>query len=217
MDKGGVIELRRNTHSIVMRQLALDLAPPPAPTLANFAPGANARALAAVRELVDGGGRAVLYLWGAPGSGRSHLLRAAATERPDLLTLDDVQRLSPPAQIAAFDSFNTHARVLAAGDAPPARLAVRDDLRTRLGSGVVIELVPLADEDKLAALRAHAAERGITIASEVLEYLFRHLRRDMGTQMAMLDALDRYSLATQRALTVPLAKLALEDLERGPA
>lgn len=200
-----------------VQQLALDLSPPPTPTLANFAPGANARALAAVRELVAGNGLSVLYLWGTRGSGRSHLLTAARAAAPGLLALDDVHLLPPEAQIAAFDAFNAHRRVIAAGDAPPALLDVREDLRTRLGSGVVIELLPLADTDKLAALRAHAAERGISIGSDVLEYLFRHVRRDMGTQMAVLDALDRLSLQTKRPLTVPLAKSALEALTRESA
>src|SRR5918994_2187488 len=53
---------------------------PAAPDFDNYVAGPNAEALASVRRFAAGELReAVLYLWGEPGSGRSHLLRAAAT------------------------------------------------------------------------------------------------------------------------------------------
>jgi DnaA-homolog protein len=202
----------------MMQQLLLELAPPPEPTLENFAPGPNARAVAAVRELVAGSETllSTLYLWGPLGSGRSHLLRAALKANPtQLIARDDVHRLTPPEQIEAFDQFNLQraagGRWIAAGDRPPGQLAIRADLRTRLGSGVVIELTPLDDDDKLAALRAHAAERGFTIGEDILAHLLRTLRRDMGTQMALLDALDRASLSMKRPLTLPFARAVLQN------
>ena len=60
------------------RQLALDLVQPLRPSLDNFVVGRNAEAVAALRALVDGGGERFVLLWGAEGSGRSHLLRAVA-------------------------------------------------------------------------------------------------------------------------------------------
>ena len=115
-----------------------------------------------------------------------------------------------------FNAFNSQRAaggcVLAAGDVSPANLPLRDDLRTRLASGVVIELAPLADVDKLVALRGHARERGMAISDEVLGYLLRTQGRDMGTQTAVLDALDRYSLETKRPLTLPLARTVIAAL-----
>ena len=59
-----------------MKQLALTLAPPPAPALANFYPGRNAELLALLANLVAGRNvERSIYLWGEAGSGRSHLLR----------------------------------------------------------------------------------------------------------------------------------------------
>jgi DnaA family protein len=52
----------------------------------------------------------------------------------------------------------------------------------------------------------------MTLPDEVADYLLRRLPRDLGTQLAVLDALDRYSLAHKRALTVPLVREALEAL-----
>ena len=61
------------------RQLLLEIIPAQGPTLAATVPGSNAAAVAAVAGLERG---RALYLWGPPGSGRSHLLRATAGARP---------------------------------------------------------------------------------------------------------------------------------------
>jgi DnaA family protein len=195
-------------------QLILELAPPAPPTFENFAVGANAAALAAVRAAAAGTGERIVYLWGDAGSGRSHLLAAAAAGK--VVAVDDVHLLDAAGQIEAFDAFN-RARAagvafLAAGDAPPAQLAVREDLRTRLGSGLVFQLRPLGDEAKAQALRDQAASRGMALPDEVADYLLRHLPRSLGLQLAVLDALDRYSLAHKRPLTVPLVREALDAL-----
>jgi DnaA family protein len=44
----------------------------------------------------------------------------------------------------------------------------------------------------------------------VLPYLITHFRRDMRSLSAMLDALDAYSLETQRPITVPLLRSLLQ-------
>lgn len=223
----------------MMQQLVLELAPAPAPILENFFPGPNAAAVAAVRDALSGGER-VVYLWGEPGSGRTHLLRAAAaaaraqglatlysgaphTELSLLggctaLAVDDVHRLDAGAQAALFDAFNlilqNRGCLFAAGAAPVASLALRDDLRTRLGSGLSLRMLPLTDAEKAAALACHAAQRGMRLAPDIIAYVLTHCRRDMGTQIALLDALDRYSLEHKRAVTLPLLREALRALEQ---
>ena len=44
----------------------------------------------------------------------------------------------------------------------------------------------------------------------VLPYLLTHFRRDMPSLSAMLDALDHYSLETQRPITMPLLRELLQ-------
>ena len=66
-----------------MRQLLLDITQAPEPSFANFVPGRNAEALAALRAAAEGRlAERVVYLWGEAGSGRSHLARAFAAARP---------------------------------------------------------------------------------------------------------------------------------------
>ena len=198
-----------------MQQLVLDIRPATEPDFDNYIPGPNAEALARVRGLAAGALReAIVYLWGEPGSGRTHLLRAAARVNPQLIIADDVEALDPAAQQQLFAAINAArdgaAPVLAAGKVSPAGLALREDLRTRLAWGLVYQLRPLSDADKAEHLRAEAARRGLRLSDEVVGYLLTRLPRDLPSLNGVLDALDRYSLAAKRPVTVPLVREALE-------
>src|SRR5436190_1859256 len=93
--------------------------------------------------------------------------------------------------------------------APPAQLPLREDLRTRLAWGLVYQLKPLTDAEKALYLRAEAGRRGLRLSDEVVWYLLNHLPRDLGSLHRVLEVLDRYSLASQRAVTLPLVREAL--------
>ena len=195
-----------------MKQLALGISPPPRPSLDNFVPGANLELVARLRELQAGKFReSVLYLWGEAGSGKSHLLGACAV----LQAVDDVETLDDAAQIALFNRINearqSGATVLAAGNAPPAQLPLREDLKSRLAWGLVYHLKTLTDDERSAYLRAEAARRGIELADEVIAFLLSRVRRDLRTLTAMLDKLDRFSLETKRPITLPLVREAMKE------
>ncbi len=219
-----------------MRQMILELAPAPQPTLDNFFPGRNGAALAALRAALEGA-EPKLYLWGPAGAGKTHLLhafahgaqvlgrRSAYTDAAqfdaalplDALAADDIEQLDIVGQLGAFDVYNamqsTRGTIVAAGDRPPMALPLREDLRTRIGSGLVMQVHPLTDEEKRAALLEHAAGRGLKLPEDVLSYLLSRHARDMGNLVALVEALDRYSLQTRRAVTLPLLREALRRPE----
>ncbi len=202
-----------------MQQLPLEISPRAEPAFDNYVAGANAEALARVRALAAGTlPDAIVYLWGEPGSGRTHLLRAAARANPELVVADDVERLDAGAQQALFGAINAardgQCAVLAAGAAPPAQLALRDDLRTRLAWGLVYQLKPLGDADKALHLRSEARRRGLVLTDEVVAYLLSRLPRDLANLNRVLDLLDRHSLARQRPLTLPLVREALAEKQQ---
>ena len=147
-----------------MRQLLLELRPPAPPSLDNFVAGGNGEAVAALTGWLAGLQQELVFcLYGEAGSGRSHLLRAsgfasvdaaidpalATLEADDMLAIDNVDQLSPEGQIALFNHFNRlkmhGGRLLVAAPQPPAHLALREDLRTRLGSGLIYRLQALSD------------------------------------------------------------------------
>lgn len=213
-----------------MKQLVLDLGAEPAHSLDTFQVGENAELAHLMHQFAQRASREhFAYLWGDTGAGKTHLLQAlAATPNsryiaadapssdfvfsPDisLYLLDDCDRLSAAAQIDAFALFNQirehGAYMVSTGPVPPAVLPVREDLRTRMGWGLIYLIHGLSDDQKIAALTQAAEARGLTLSASVLPYLLSHFKRDMRSLATMLDALDQYSLETQRPVTLPLLR-----------
>ncbi len=139
---------------------------------------------------------------------------AVEPETIEMVAIDDVELLDEPAQIALFALYN-HQResggmLLVSGTAAPAHLKLRDDLRTRLGWGLVYQVQPLSDEEKSQALQQHAKARGLVLPREVTLYLLRHGRRDLPALLGVLDALDEHCLRLKRAASVPLLKEVMQ-------
>ena len=196
-----------------MKQLLLNIKPDALPTLQNFVVGDNAEALNSLKYLNNSTAQAkFIYLWGNKGSGKSHLLLACKALGIEIL--DDVHLLNNNAQIDLFNQYNhlkdTGKPFVTAGNYPPTQMNLRADLATRLAWGLVYQLHPLSDSEKATALNNHAIERGMRLPIEVLDYCLRYLRRDLPTLMATLDALDVWSLTTQKPITLPMLRKLLQ-------
>ncbi|NML61520.1 DnaA regulatory inactivator Hda [Massilia sp. RP-1-19] len=213
-----------------MKQLVLDLGADQAQSLDSFEVGQNAELAHLMHQFAERTSREhFAYLWGEAAAGKTHLLQALAAtansryiafDAPDsafvyspdisLYLLDDCNLLSSQVQIDAFALFNQirehGAYMVSTGPVPPAVLPVREDLRTRMGWGLIYQIHGLSDDEKIAALTHAAESRGLTLSASVLPYLLSHFKRDMRSLSTMLDALDQYSLETQRPVTLPLLR-----------
>lgn len=216
-----------------MKQLLLNLDIDHLQTLDSFIVGQHAELITLLRRYDQNqpgslGERAV-YIWGDTGSGKSHLLHAL-TNKPatrylnqasqiadfdydpavHLYMVDDCQLLDPAQQIAAFDLYNQirdrGGLWAASGDAAPGQMTLREDLRTRLGWGLIYQLSGLTDQEKIEALERAAAARGVTVPEGVLPYLITHFQRDMPSLSGMLDALINLSLEIKRPITLPFLR-----------
>jgi DnaA family protein len=221
-----------------MKQIPLALAFDAERTFASFVPGANAMAVEHVRAVQPGA--APVYLWGPPGSGKTHLLQAlalqvqqqgghvgwfgAATPLPwpvdearALIVLDSCDGLDADRQQAAFalfvDAATRGTAVAGAGRVPPVDLPLRDDLRTRLGWGHVLQLQPLSDAETRGALRREADRRGLFLSDDVIDHLLTRFSRDLKHLMDLLDRLDDFALVHKRAITVPLLRRMLQEAD----
>ena len=154
-------------------------------------------------------------------------LREMATREvgSHLVAIDNVHALDEDGQAALFALYNRWREtastakafsIVLAGDHAPVAMEVREDLRTRLGWDLVFRLEQLTDEERAQALHSRAADRGLTLSAEVVSWLLTRHERDMSRLSALVDALDRYSLARHRPITLPLLKDLLASNDSNP-
>ncbi|NID17025.1 DnaA regulatory inactivator Hda [Luteibacter yeojuensis] len=172
--------------------------------------------IAACQAAIDAGRTAqYLPLAGWRGS-RATAIRGMAGS--DLLVIDDIDSIAGEgdAEHALFDTFNRYraegCTLLFSATGSPASLDIAlPDLRSRLGSLTQAVLKPLGDDERRHVLREQAGARGIELDDVVLDWLFVHHARDLGTLLDLLDTLDRASLAAQRRVTVPFLRNLLRN------
>jgi DnaA family protein len=163
---------------------------------------------------------------GAQGQAAGYLSLGDATSRPEILVgcetlavvcLDDFERIAGNAEweravfrlYTELDEYG--GRLLVAANAAPAALQISlRDLASRLAAGTIFRIQELADDERESALIMRASHLGLELSSEVAQFILRRVPRDMTTLCSALDQLDRASLATQRALTIPFVKSVLE-------
>lgn len=140
----------------------------------------------------------------------------AGAEAAALVALDDLDAVlgSRAGEVALFD-FHNRARsagctLLYAAAAPASALpCVLPDLRSRLAQCTQLALALPDEAMRRELLRRRAARRGLSLDEDVLEFLFRRVGRDLPTLSALLDRIDRESLASQRRVTIPFLRTLL--------
>lgn len=171
--------------------------------------------LLATCAAAEAAGRRAAYLPLVAAAGR---LRDAlhALEGNDLIALDGLEVIAGNREdeVALFDAHNRAraagvAPVYAARDIPDAIGLVLPDLRSRLGQCTRISLAPLDDDGRREVLQQRAQRRGLVLEDAALEWLLKRVGRDLGGLTALLDQLDRASLAAQRRITVPFLRKTL--------
>ena len=137
-------------------------------------------------------------------------------ERLPLVCLDDIDAVAgiPIWEEALFDLYNRlrdyKTRFLVAGNNPPKALNIQlPDLVSRLSWGLVFQVHPLNDQDKLAALKLRAHYRGFDLSDEVARFIIHRGSRDTAKLFGLLHQLDSASLRAKRKLTSPFVKKVL--------
>lgn len=146
-----------------------------------------------------------------------------ALEGHDLVALDGLEAVSGTRadEVALFDAHN-RARaagtgLLYAARANPADLALGlPDLRSRLSQCARVVLSALDDEGRREVLAQRARRRGLVLDEAALDWLLRRQGRDLGGLAAVLDRLDKASLAAQRRITVPFLRQILGSGDATP-
>ncbi len=227
------------------KQLALTIKLNDEATLADFNWGSNQLLRQQLYNMLTLKEERLLYLWGAQGSGKSHLLQAACQavnltesaiylplhllqewgpqvieglEDQALVCIDDIDAIAQNAawEEALFHLYNKikdmeKSLLIISGNQAPMNLPIKlADLRSRLGWGLVIQLIELNDEDKINTLKLHALKRGFDLPESVGQFLLSRCSRNMHDLHELLNRLDDASLAAQRKITIPFVKEILK-------
>jgi chromosomal replication initiator protein len=138
---------------------------------------------------------------------------------PDILLVDDVEFFQGKDQTQiefyhAFDELHGSGRQIALTcDRPPQDLPSLDQrLRSRFQGGLVADVKLPNFHTRMAILYAKADGQGLSIGTDVLEFLASRLPDNVRELEGALTRLAAYARLTHRPLSVELAAAALEDV-----
>lgn len=165
----------------------------------------------------EAGGRRAAYLPLRSALGRLGEALDALDEAA-LVALDGLDAVAGNRddEVALFD-FHNRARAAGSGLLYVARLApdalplLLPDLRSRLAQCARVVLSAPGEARRRAVLEERARRRGLVLEPAALDWLLRRAGRDLAGLTALLDRLDRASLAAQRRLTVPFLREVLGE------
>lgn len=203
----------------------------------HFVPGRN-------RELIErlqrsNGAFDCLWLFGEPGTGKTHLLQAVCNAQANsayipsrdigaqdnwidayrtfaTVAIDDVTEWIgvEASERALMDLYNRlrqrGARLILTADRSPRDIRFAvPDLSSRLCAAACYRVAALDDRDKLRMLATVAAVRGIELPDAIGHFLLARLSRDQRELLDVLERLDQASLVQGRRLTIPFVKETL--------
>ena len=221
-----------------MNQLGLPISLDSKMLLDNFI--ANSELLNLIHQLFQDKKASEIYVYGLTGQGKTHVLqgvvlKALASDKNAIyidcidsfpehlldfidqlsfISLDNVDLISKENQEIFFDLYNRARQagvvILVSGSSLPADLTVMKDLKTRLSLAAVYKLEALNDELTMDVLNKQMNDRNLTIDSKIYEYLFKNYSRDLNTLVSAMNQLDKASLQSKKAISIPFVKTVLQ-------
>ncbi len=139
----------------------------------------------------------------------------------DVLMVDDIQFIAgkDATQEEFFHTFNELVtqgkKVILTADKSPHELAnIEERLKSRLGSGLTVEIHVPEVETRLAILQKKAEERDLPLSAEVLQFLAQNIQSNVRELEGALNRLLAFSKLTGSDITVAFARDQLRDLLR---
>ena len=220
-----------------MNQLGLPISLDSKMLLDNFL--GNKQLLDFIDQLYVDKTSAEIYVYGAPGHGKTHLLQGAtlrslsnqqnamyidchnslpghvleSIEQLNWISIDNIDTINDNDQNLFFDLYNRAKQatvtMLISGSDLPSQLSVMKDLKTRLGLAAIFQLQPLNDELTMLVLNNQMIDRNLSIDSKVYEYLFKYYSRDIKVLLTAMNDLDKASLQEKQIITIPFVRKTL--------
>ncbi len=141
----------------------------------------------------------------------------------DLLILDDIQFLAnkEKTQEIFFHIFNhlhqAKKQIVITGDAAPRNLkGLQERLLSRFKWGLTADLQCPDFETRIAIIHSKVAADGITLASEVIEYVAEHVNTNVRELEGVLISLIAHASLVKKDITIELAQHVLKHIVLPP-
>ena len=221
-----------------MNQLGLPISLDSKMLLDNFI--ANSELVNLIHQLFQKKKGSEIYVYGLTGQGKTHVLQGVVLKALEMdmnaiyidcidsfpehlfdfigqlnfISFDNIDLISKENQETFFDLYNRARQagvvILVSGSNLPADLTVMKDLKTRLSLAAVYKLEELNDELTMDVLNKQMSDRNLTIDSKIYEYLFKNYSRDLNTLVSAMNQLDKASLQSKKAISIPFVKTVLK-------
>ncbi len=131
------------------------------------------------------------------------------------IVIEDLHTLNN--QEALFHLYNTYrdlgGNILFTSEVAPARINFSlPDLRSRMNIVPALEIKAPDDDLLMALLVKLFMDRQITPSQELINYLLKNIQRSFSYTRKVVEEIDNISLAKKRAISIAIAKEAIETL-----
>lgn len=139
----------------------------------------------------------------------------------DLFLVDDIQFIAGKisTQEEFFHTFNTlyeaGKQIVITSDRPPIEMnKLEDRLRTRFEGGLMADIAPPDGETRMAIIRNKAAQLGMVLPDEVVEYIADEIKSNIRQIEGVVKRLTAYNSILNDEVNVNAAKRAVKDIIR---
>ena len=134
------------------------------------------------------------------------------------IAIDNIEHTNDEQQIELFDLFNSiklnnrdNCLLTSSANNLNSILTIREDLKTRLLSGVNLNLKVLDDQDLQQALNLFVNHEGIKLDTVEQNYLINHYTRNIGVLIQTIRKLADAAVMHKRHITIPFLKQILKQ------